>query len=210
MDFTFVCPTEIHAFQAKLEEFKIKSQNWTPERIQQELLNNPQFLQAAQQIAPSQNPPNSGLSDQEFSALTEGEKKELASLKSEISQLKQGNVQAVINSQITQRDSQLQTKYSDYNPVEINQAMQQLANMSVADVREFVYKAIRHDDHVLNGYDEAKREVQSLNKERVGAIGLSGIDANTNDSPPTKLKGESDTAYFVRLAQNRLAQSRKK
>jgi hypothetical protein len=65
--------------QKKLLEQQKAAANWTPERIQQ-LLNDPQFVQAAQQAVALQNPPNSGLTDQEYSALTDKEKAQLNNL----------------------------------------------------------------------------------------------------------------------------------
>lgn len=204
---------ELAVQRKELEEFKEKSKNWTADRIQQELLNNPQFLQEAQKIVPQQNPPNSGLTNEEFSTLTDGEKAKLArvdSLENQVNQLTQSNLQARVNNEIVQTDAQLTTKYADYNPGEINSASQSLANMTLSGVREYIYKATRHDEHVAAAYELGKQEALQLNKEKASAIGLSGFDANANDSPMPKNKGESDTAFFVRLAQARLAQSRRK
>lgn len=100
------------SLESKMQETK----GWTAQRIQQELLNNPEFLQAAQEIAQVQNPANSGLTDEQFSALTDSEKAQLSSLKSEINQLKQTNANAAFMAAVSQEDARLQARYTDYNP----------------------------------------------------------------------------------------------
>lgn len=193
-------------FEQKVQEM----QNWSPERIQQELLNNPQFVQAAQQIAANQNPPNSGLTDEEFSALTPTEKKELASLKSEINQLKQTNHNTAIQAQITQKDAQLLSKYPDYNPSMVNEATNRLASLTLPEIREYVYKAQLHDDHVKAAYELGRSEKQTLNQEKINAVSATGITANNTNEVPVKNKGEKDQDFFVRLAQFRLSQHKQK
>ena len=200
--------TQELAQQRKELEEKQKPQKWSAERIQNELLNDQEFLNAAQQI--SQNPPNSGLTDQEFSALTEGEKKEIASLKSEVTQLKQSNLRTSIQAEVSQTDAQLRAKYADYDPNEINSSTEALGKMNLSNIREYVYKATLHDQHVKDAYELGRQEALQFNREKIGAISPDGVNTNANDSAPAKNKGESDTAYFVRLAQARAAQFRKK
>lgn len=192
-----------------------RMQNWSPERIQRELLNDPQFLQAAQQIAQGSNanPVNSGLTEEQYSALTDSEKQKLASipmLQNEINTLKQNNAQSAIRSQIAATDAQLQTKYTDYNPVQINEAIEKLGSLSMADIREWVYKAQFHDDHVKSSYEMAKQEKLGLIQEKINAITPSGTNTVNNDGVPTKNAKETDQAFFVRLGQFRLEQSRKR
>lgn len=195
------------SLESKFKEVK----TWTPQRIQQELLNNPEFLQAAQQIAGNQNPPNSGLTDEQFSALTDKEKQEFATLKSELSQMKQSNIQATIRSEIAQKDAHLQSKFGDYNPSQIDEATQKLATMNLANIREYVYKAQFHDEHVQAAYEMGKQDGRGLTQDKINAISpASTMNATNNDGIPTKEKGESDQAFFLRLGQFRLAQSKKR
>lgn len=190
----------------RLEETK----RWTPERIQQELLNNQEFLSAAQQIQATQNPPNSGLTDEQFSSLTDKEKAEIASLKSELTSLKQNNVQATIRAEITQTDAQLRSKFADYNPVEIDRATQELAGMTLSGIREYVYKAQFHDEHVKAAYEMGKEDGRGITQNKIGGMSQEGMASTSNDVAPIKNKGESDQAFFVRIAKARLEQSRRK
>lgn len=194
-------------YETKVQEM----QNWSPERIRQEL-NNPQFLQAAQAVAgtvPQSNPTNSGLTNEEFSALTDREKAELAqlpTLKNEINQLKQVNYQALINN----TDSQLRTKYSDYNPSDIDKAITMLGNLPPNELREYVYKSIMHDKHNQEFYEMAKQELSQRNQEKLNSISVNGNQIVNNDGLPTREKGDTDVSWFTKIAQFRLAQSKRK
>ena len=184
------------SFESKLQEM----QNWTPERIQREL-NNPAFIQAAQQVA-SQNPPNSGLTDQQYSALTDSEKAEIAGLRSKINTLEQTNFQAVV----AQRDSQLLSRYPDYNPTQIDNTIRDLAQMNPLDIREHVYKSLKHDEDVAAAYELGRQETQNLNQTKINAITQNGSTVTTSDGLPVREKGDTDQMYFMKLATFRLAQ----
>ncbi len=194
--------TQELAQQRKEMELKLaEMQNWTPERIQREL-NNPQFVQSAQAYAQMQNPPNSGLTDEQFSALTPQEKAEIGTLKSEINSLKQVNYQAIV----AQRDSQLQTRYPDYNPTQIDSVIRELAQMNPLDIREHVYKSIKHDEDVAAAYELGRQEARNLNQTKINAITPSGNFSTTNDDGPIREKGDTDQMWFVKRANWRLEQ----
>lgn len=187
-------------YEQKLQEM----QNWTPERIQREL-NNPQFVQSAQQYAQLQNPPNSGLTEEQYSALTPQEKAELArvpKLENEINSLKQINYQAIVS----QRDNQLQQKYPDYNPNQIDAYIKELSNMSPVDIREHAYKSYKHDEDVAAAYELGKQESKGLNQIKINAITSNGMTTTTSDGVPVREKGETDQMYFMKMANFRLAQ----
>lgn len=186
------------SFDQKLQEM----QNWSPERIQRELLNNPQFLQAAQQIAQVNNPPNSGLTDEQFSALTPQERAQIDALKSKINTLEQSNFQAVV----AQRDNQLQTRYPDYNPTQIDATIRDLAQMNPLDIREHVYKSLKHDEDVAAAYELGKQESKGLNQEKINAITPIGSSSTNSNDLPLREKGDTDQTYFMKMANYRLAQ----
>lgn len=184
-------------FDSKLVEM----QSWTPERIQREL-SNPAFLQAAQQYQAIQNPPNSGLTDEQFSALTTQEKAEISALKTKINSLEQSNFQ----SQVMQRDTQLQTKYPDYNPSQIDSVIRDLANMSPLDIREHVYKSLKHDEDVAAAYELGRQESQNLNQNRINAITPNGNMTTTSNGMPIRDPKDTDREWFAKVADFRLAQ----
>lgn len=184
-------------------------QTWTPEKIQKFLLNNPSFVQSAQQVAGTMSPQipnNGGLTDEQYSALTDTEKAQLNSLKSEINSLKQVNYQALV----AQTDNQLKTKYGNYDSQEVDSAIARLAQMNPNELREYVFKAIKHDDNVRNAYEYAKQERSELNQTRVNAMSVDGTVVANNDGLPTRQTGQNDSSWFQTLANFRLQQSRKK
>lgn len=174
-------------------------QNWTPERIQQYCLNNPSFVTAAQQIAGNQSVTTP---TDEYSAMTPQEKARLDALMSKVNTLEQSNFQATV----AQRDSQLQSRYSDYNPVEIDATIRNLAQMNPLDIREHVYKSLKHDEDVANAYELGRKESQSLNQTKINAITSVGNTAMNSDGVPAREKGDTDQAYFQKIANFRLTQ----
>lgn len=191
--------------QAKLADM----QTWTPEKVQNYLLNNPSFLQSAQMMSTQTQQNPGGLTDEQFSALTDKEKAELAqlpTLKSEIDQLKQVNYQAMV----TQTDNQLKAKYGNYNSQEVDAAIARLAQMNPLEIREHVFKSIKHDENVKNSYELRQQEIQQLNQTRINAISVDGAQAINNDGLPTRLPNENDRAWFEKLANFRLTQSKRK
>lgn len=192
----------------QVEQQLTDMQTWTPEKVQKYLLNNPTFLQSAQQVAgnQNQNPNNSGLTDEQFSALTDGEKAQLTSLRSEINSLKQVNMQAVTS----QTDAQLRTKYSDYDPQVVDNSLRELMNMQPHELREYVYKAKMHDEHVANAYALRNEELNKLNQTRTNAISVDGNTITNNDGMPVRQPNQNDRSWFETIANFRLAQSRSK
>lgn len=187
------------------ERFKSESQNWTPERIQRELLNNPQFLTAAQSVSAAQNPAGSGLTDEQFSALTPTEKNQLSDMNRQLGELRQQNFLSALN----QKDALLQAKYGDYDALKINQGIQELSRMNPLDVREQAYKALFHDEHVRDAYEEGLKEGKGLTQQRIQAVSNSnGFNTTPASQVPKKEAKETDMAYFQRLAQRRIDEAK--
>lgn len=195
---------ELSHQKSEFEKFKEQSQNWSPERIQKELLNNPQFVQAAQQVANIQNPAGSGLTDEQFSALTPGEKNQLLTMNQQIGELRQQN----FISAMTQRDALLQAKYGDYESLKVNQAFNDLARMNALDLKEHIYKSVYHDDHVKQAYEEGKKDASTLNQTRLQASTPIGSTMLASDKRPIRDTKDTDISYFVKLSQARIAESK--
>ena len=200
---------EVEAQQQQMVE---SAKNWSPERIQNELLSNPQFLQAAQAVAGNSSN-QSNLTEEQYSALTENEKSEFSAIKSqnsvlanEINSLKQVNYQAIV----AQKDVNLQAKYPDYNPVEIDNTIKQLATMSPLDIREHVYKSIRHDEDVKAAYELGRSESKQLSQQKINAFAPNGSTMNNSGDFPVRDKSDNDMSWFSKIANYRLAQSKKR
>lgn len=186
-----------------------QSKLWTPQRIQQELLTNPEFVAAAQMIQGQTNTNDRQLTQEEYSALTDNEKAKLNSvtnLENELKQMKQNTAQEQIRNQIVQKDLTLRTKFPEYDSKAVDEACIRLGQMNLADVREFVHKAITFEKEVIKGYEFGKLEGQGKLQTKINTITPQGSTVTNNDGVPTKGAGESDKAFFVRLGQFRLAQ----
>lgn len=183
-----------------------QSKSWTPERIKQELLTNPEFLSAAQMI---QTPQERELTNEEYSALTEKEKAELAAipqLKNELQQMKNNTAQEILRSNISQKDVTLRAKFSDYDSKSIDEATVNLSKLNLVDVREYVYKATNYETNVMKAYEMGKLEGEGKLQTKINTITPIGSTVTNNQGVPTKNTGESDKSFFVRLGQFRLAQ----
>lgn len=185
---------KIKTVEQKLQE----AQHWSPERIQKELLTNPEFLQAAQIISqPTQNNTDSLLSDEE--------KAKISSLETELNRMKQANYQSLIS----QQDTLLQTKYADYDGLRVDETIASLAKMPPHQLREWVYKALNHDTHVKSGYEMGKSESSKLNQERVNGFSANGNQTTNSNNVPAMEKNENAGNFFARLYQNRKAELKK-
>jgi hypothetical protein len=188
-----------------------QSKSWTPQRIQQELLTNPEFLQAAQMIQGTQAPQERQLTQEEYSALTDAEKQQLAAvpqLKNELFQMKQQAQQEQLLSSISQKDLTLRQRFPNYDPLKVNEAAQRFGKLTPADAREYIYKADNFETEVKKAYEYGKLEGQGKLNSKLNALSPSGVSTTSNEGLPVRVKGESDQTYFVKLAQFRLAQSR--
>lgn len=186
-----------------------QSKNWTPQRIQQELLSNPEFLSAAQMIQGQQPSNERSLTQEEYSALTESEKAKLDSvtnLENELKQMKNNTAQELLRNTISQKDITLRSKFSDYDSKAIDEATVNLSKLNLADVREYVYKATNYELNVMKAYEMGKLEGQGKLQNKINVIAPQGSTVINNEGIPTKNAGESDKAFFVRLGQFRLTQ----
>lgn len=186
-----------------------QSKNWTPQRIQQELLNNPEFLSAAQMIQGQAPVKERELTQEEYSSLTDSEKAKLNSvtkLEAELNQMKQNTSQEQIRNAISQKDVTLRSKFSDYDSKSIDEATVNLSKLNLADVREYVYKATNYENNVKKAYEMGKLEGQGKLQTKINIITPSGSTVVNNEGVPTKNTNESDKAFFVRLGQFRLNQ----
>lgn len=185
-----------------------QSKSWTPQRIQQELLTNPEFLQAAQMIQGTQATP-SQLTQESYSALTDSEKAAVnlvPELQNELKQIRQKATEEQIVNAIAQKDVTLRTRFTDYDSKQIDDACRNLAQSNIADVREYVYKAVNYETNVKKAYEMGRLEGQGKLNSKLNIIAPEGSVITGNEKVPTKNAGESDKNFFIRLGQFRQAQ----
>lgn len=194
----------IRKTQEVAEEKKKLAQpsTWTAERLQQEM-NKADFIQAAQQLTAVNNPPNSGLTDTEYSALTDKEKAQLSGMQQQLQQMQLQNWQM----QQKQQDEQLKVKYANYAPDIVDTTIHKLVKGEVKADREVVWKALDYEDAVQRAYQLGKQDRQLDTTEKTQAMSIEGFNTTPQNDVPKPEQGESNTAYFKRLAQRRLAES---
>jgi hypothetical protein len=186
-----------------------QSKSWTPQRIQQELLTNPEFVQAAQMIQGQQPVQDNTLTQEAYSALTDKEKAAVnlvPELRQELQNIKNQANQNALMASINLKDNELKQKYTDYNPQEITQFAVDLQKIQPAEARDYLYKAKMYETNVRKAYEMGKLEGQGKLNSKLNVITPIGSNVVSNEGVPTKQAGESDKAFFVRLGQFRLNQ----
>ena len=185
--------------QREIEKIKNEKTTWTTEKVQQ-LLNDKTFVQAAQQVA--QNPPNSGLTNEEYSALTDKEKAQLNSMQQQVQQLTQQNFQM----QQRQQDEQLRVRYANYAPDIVDTTINKLVSKQVNATREDIWKVIDYENAVQRAYELGKTDRLLDNQMKTESMSIDGYNATPSQDVPKQNDKESNTAYFKRLAVRRLSE----
>lgn len=182
---------EIANLRKQYETRLAEVSNWTPERLKQEL-NKPDFVQAAQTVLQSGN--QTGLSDEQYSALSETEKTELTQLKQKINLLEQSNWQSVK----TQQDAMLQTKYANYNPKIVDDITTNLMQNKIQATREDLWKVIDYELAVKRAYELGKQDKIIENTEKIS--GMTVVEGRNITTPTSveRQKGETIQSFMRR------------
>jgi len=177
--------------------------NWTPEKIRS-LTQDPKFVSAAQEVMSAQN---AGLTEDEYSALTDTEKAQFKNMQQQINNMTQQN-QALVTQQ---QDEGLKSKYSNYDSEAVNTAVSGLIAGKVVNTREWIHRALDYEDGIKRAYQLGLEDRKLDMGEKTNSISVEG---NTNIQPsgePLKREeGESPVEFFKRLGQKRLAESKTK
>jgi peptidoglycan hydrolase-like protein with peptidoglycan-binding domain len=193
---------QMESLKAQLEQ----SSRYTPERIQQ-LLNDPSFVQAAQQyqaqFAKTTQPANGSgdLSEEELSYLPPEQQKLYHQQKQMQTAL--ANLQGELQQQKAQKeDLSLQSRYKNYDPKAVDQIFQDMMTGKVQATREHLWKVHDYDDAVKRAYELGRQDAKGITQERVnGSTMTNGMNAAaTQTEAPSKIKGESFHDYWKRLA----------
>lgn len=196
---------QIADLRKQLENTVSQSQQWTPEKVKS-LLQDPMFVQSAQSIAGS-TPPD-GMTEEEYSQLTDGEKAKLAKLpqiEQELSLLRNERFIAQKNEQ----DTRLKEKYQNYNPQAIDSLTSDLIQGKIQATREDLWKVRDYDDAVVRAYKMGLSDKNNKNQERMNAsVTPSNIGVVPNSDTPKQNSNQSSKQYFVELGKRRLAESK--
>ena len=193
-------------FMAAADKEKELSQPWTTERVAK-LLNDQTFVTSAQEVAQrqalAQNPSGSGMQDQEWSALSDGERRQFYAV-----QQNQILMQGQMNQLLAQQeDINLMSRYKNYEASKIDKLQQDLIQGNVRATREHLHKVLDYDDAVDRAFKLGRQDNQAEIKEKVIAASPGiGVNIVQADSVPEKPKGMSNVQHFINLAQNRIKQ----
>jgi hypothetical protein len=180
---------EIAELRKSLEKQK-PVEDWTPERVQT-LINDPNFVKAAQSVVGSKEV----IETDDFSSLTDREKQKLHQLEAEVSNMRQASMHAVK----AQQDLELKNKYVNYDPQSIDTITADLLAGKVQATREHLWKVVDYDEAVRRAYELGKKDSQGIQQEKIQSTSVEGLTAVKNSSAPPPEKGESNLDYFRRL-----------
>lgn len=189
-------------------------QPWTLDKVA-ELTRDPSFVQAAQQYAQANNttpnPQNSGLSDEDYSNLSENEKAKFQELTQSQKQLQT----QLDNIQLSQQDEKLSTRYKNYDAKEVTVLRNNLMNGRVNATSEHLWKVLDYDDAVSRAYKLGLQDSKSEMGNKINAtpVGGNGVNITPSGDVPVKEKGENTISFFSRIAQHnkaKLAEAQRK
>lgn len=185
------------AVSQRFEELQ-RQQDWTPERVQQ-ILQDPRFVASAQTLAQSQAPGNWTGTSEEWSALNPTEKAAFQQLEGKVNSLLASNNKMLV----AQYDNQIKTKYSDYDPTQIDKFAEDFDRGAVdtATLRELMHKALNFERYMERTYQFGMHDGHSQFKEKLNGSTEIGTGAlNAGDDKPKMEPGEKPGNYFKRLA----------
>ncbi len=184
---------EVANLRKQYEQKLAESSSWTIDRLKQEM-NRPDFVQAANQILQSQAPQGSGMSNEQWSALSDTDKAEFNQLKQKIDILERTNWETLK----TQQDAQLSQKYANYDAGAVARLTDDLVSHRVQATQEHLWKVIDYENAVNRAYELGLQDKNNFNQERVAGMTMPGGNNMTQPQTIDRLKGETVQAFFKR------------
>lgn len=180
---------------------------WTPQRVQS-LLNDPQFVQAAQQIAgetPSNGDPLEYADDGVKSVVNEL-KQEITALKTQSNQAIQAQTQAARQVQ----HKELSSRYANYVPKEIDTITADMIEGRLQATNEHLYWAMKGPENSRNAYEMGLHDGRAGKEDKIASTSIDGISTNLSSTVETKEAGESGLNFFMRLANKNMKAAQSK
>lgn len=192
---------EIANLRKQYEQKLAESSTWTPERVKAEM-NKPDFVRAAQDVLQSQNPSGSGLTEEQWSGMSDAEKAEIKQLKDKINILEQSSWEATK----IQQDNALKSKYANYASDVVDTTTQGLMSGKVKATREDLWKVIDYENAVRRAYELGKQDKLIDNQEKIGGMSFDTTTRNvTAPSGLERQKGETIASFMRRSYQQHIA-----
>lgn len=183
----------------KVEDLKSLSKDWSLDDIDA-LLKDPKFINAAQQYEST----NQTVNDDDYYE-TEAERanaQEINLLKQKMSEVEQEKARI----RREQLDSELASKFKNYDAAKINQLEHDMASNEISATREHIYKAFYHDENVKAAYEMGLRDRQDgiTDKQELSSLDVGKTSPGIQAATPDPEENESGKSYFMRLAEKHL------
>lgn len=163
---------------------------WTRERVE-ELARDPQFVEAAKQVA--------GTPVDENSTMSEAEQVRINELNQKITKLEAANNQALTQQQQALRDQHHQTlgaKYDNYVSKEIDTITYDMIEGRITTTPEHIYKAFKHDENVENAYYMGRKDERNGVSEKIQSASVEGIHTLPSTPAIVPKEGQSSKSFF--------------
>ena len=200
---------ELEARQAQPQPRQV----WTADKIQSELLSDPTFVAEAQRLAAANptpaNPRTSGMSDNEWSALTPDEKAKFNLMEQKLASLEQQNIQSKQQAQsvlVQQQHQVLKGKFANYDSDYVDVTVHKILEGKEQIGLEHIWKALDYEAAVNRAYALGLQDATTKVKDKIGNMSYDGGQVNGSKSTLEPEKHESGQSFFRRLAINRLAE----
>jgi len=199
---------EMDSLKNQLEQ----SGQYTPTKIQ-EMLNNPSFVQAAQEyqrINGGQTTPTNStgeLTPEEFSYLSP-EQQKLYTSTMEVKKTNQEILSKLNSSEMArafqEQDITLKSKYGNYSPKTVDEIYNGMMNGTIQATREHLWKVADYDSAVERAYKLGLEDRKLELGDKFNATSQPNSTSSTsyNGDVPVKQVNESQPDYFRRVAQN--------
>ena len=189
---------------------------WTADKIQKELLSDPTFVAEAQRLAqvnPAPSNPNaSGLTDDQWSALTSEEKAKFNLMEQKLAKLEQRNQQSEQQAQVAivqQQHQALKAKYADYDSDIVDTTVRNVVDGKAQIGLEDIFRAINYEKAVNKAYELGRLDASGKSREKMGNMSYDGGQVNGAKTVLEPVANESGRSFFSRLAISRLAESKR-
>lgn len=192
----------------ELEQKMSELNNWTPDRIAQ-VINDPKFVDAAQQYQLNHNPAGSGKTDEEWSAMSDSEKAAFASVQKELADVKQAMQMEQMSRELDKQHTDLSSKYSNYDRSKTQSIFDDIMGGKIQTNMEHIYKAFYHDENVERAYQMGLQDAGKNVQEKMNAN--STVDNRISVTPNTnaqKAENETSQNFFKRIVADRLANAK--
>ena len=189
---------EIAEIRKEIQSIKGSQQpeKWSAQRVQN-LINDPDFLAAAQQVT-GVTPSNE---DDEY--VPESVKRKLAELDQVKSQMSAWQLQQ-FKQNIDNQHTQLSTKYGNYDRNKVDEIRKELLEGNIQATNEHLYKAWTHDENVKNAYEMGRRDAQEGITEKERSSSPSGYSQTQNSTMKAETK-ETDKQFWRRIVEKNAA-----